>query len=140
MNLPDDADGGMAGAAIAGWPKCWLIVALVSLAAGLPADAQSRVYQWKDANGVVHYGDSAPGPAKSILIKPTSRGLDAGARVAAVDEADCARKRDQLQRYSGASRVTETNALGESRDYDEAEIKKLVETAGAAVRTACGEN
>ncbi|WP_293397934.1 DUF4124 domain-containing protein [Nevskia sp.] len=120
--------------------KIPLAVLLLILSTAIPAVAQSRVYQWKDANGVVHYGDSARGPAKSILIKPTSSGLDGGANRPAIDEAACAGKREQLKRYSSASRVTETNALGETRDYDDAQIKKLIETTEAAVRSTCGEN
>jgi len=121
-------------------PKLPLAVLLLNLSAAMPAAAQSRVYQWTDSSGVVHYSDSARGPAKSIRIKPTSSGLDGGASRPAIDEAACGAKRDQLKRYSSASRVTETNALGETRDYDDAQIKKLIETTEAAVRSTCGEN
>ncbi|WP_295685624.1 DUF4124 domain-containing protein [uncultured Nevskia sp.] len=120
--------------------KISLAVLLLNLSAAMPAAAQSRVYKWTDGNGVVHYGDSTRGPAKSILIKPTSSGLDGGANAPAIDQAACAAKREQLKRYSSASRVTETNALGETRDYDDAQIKKLIETTEAAVRSTCGEN
>lgn len=118
----------------------WLVKLPLALLLSLSATAQSRVYQWTDSNGVVHYGDSARGPAKSILIKPTSSGISGGASKPAIDEAACTAKREQLKRYSSASRVTETNALGETRDYDDAQIKKLIETAEAAVRTTCGDN
>ncbi len=120
--------------------KIPLAVLLLNLSAAMPATAQSRVYKWTDGNGVVHYGDSSRGPAKSILIKPTSSGLDGGANVPAIDEAACAAKREQLKRYSSASRVTETNALGETRDYDDAQIKILIDATAAAVRATCGEN
>lgn len=120
--------------------KFLLAVLLLNGSTAMPAKAQSRVYQWTDGNGEVHYSDSARGPAKSILIKPTNHGLDGGVSTAAIDDGACKARRDQLQRYSGASRVTETNALGETRDYGDAEIRKLIDTTEAAVRTACGEN
>ena len=37
-----------------------LALALALAAAAVPAIAQQRVYQWKDANGVTHYTDVAP--------------------------------------------------------------------------------
>lgn len=116
-------------------PGLCLLLAAISA----PALAQNRVFQWTDGNGVVHYSDTARSGAKPVAIRPNGEAGNAG-KTPAVDPQACARKRDELQRYSSASKVTETNALGESRDYDEAQIRKLVETAAAAVRTACGES
>lgn len=116
-----------------------LPVVLMAMSA-VPALAEGRVFQWTDRAGVVHYSDIAEGQTKPIEVKPTSRGVNVGVASSASDSEACKRKREELQRYSGASKVTETNALGETREYDEAQMKKLVETTEAAVRTACGES
>jgi len=119
---------------------CKPLLPALLLAVAVPGLANSRVFQWTDANGVIHYGDAPRGAAKPLAVKPISRGVDAGAATAPADSEACSRKREQLQRYSGASKVTETNALGETREYDEAQVKALIESSEAAVREACGGN
>lgn len=118
-------------------PAPGLCLLLAVLAA--PVLAQNRVFQWTDGNGVVHYSDTARSGARPVTIRQRGDTGD-GAVATTVDPQACLRKREELQRYSSASKVTETNALGESRDYDEVQIRKLVETAAAAVRAACGES
>jgi len=103
------------------------------------ASAEGRIYQWLDANGGEHFGDTPPANARSIKVKQASSGVNAGAELPVVDEAGCARKREQLQSYQLAGKVTETNALGESREYSDDEKQKLIANTEAQVRVACGE-
>ncbi len=110
------------------------------LLAAAAAQAEGRVYQWKDRNNVLHFSDTAPLSAQEVKPKPTSSGLDAGARLASssVNEQVCAQKKAQLASFVSAGKVTETNALGETREYSEAERQKLIESTEDAVRAACG--
>lgn len=114
---------------------------LLALCALTPfaASADGRIYQWLDANGIEHFGDTPPANARSIKVKQTSSGINAGAELPVVDAAACSAKREQLKSYQLAGRVTETNALGESREYSEDEKQKLIVNTEAQVRAACGE-
>lgn len=112
-----------------------LALALISFA----ASADGRIYQWLDGNGVEHFGDTPPANARSIKVKQTSSGVNAGAVLPVVDAAACSAKRDQLKGYQLAGKVTETNALGETREYSDDEKQKLIANTEAQVRAACGE-
>jgi len=101
--------------------------------------AEGRIYQWLDANGGEHFGDTPPANARSIKVKQTSGGINAGAELPVVDAAACSAKREQLKSYQLAAKVTETNALGEAREYSDDEKQKLIANTEAQVRTACGE-
>ena len=121
----------------------WSLLSALLLSCVLqPCVADSRVYQWTDANGTVHYGDAPKGAAKPVAIRPASGAVKAAVPPvpAEIDAEACTRKRDTLQRYVGAAKVTETNALGETREYDEAQRLKLIEATEADVRATCGEN
>ena len=120
-------------------PATALVVTAVLLTAPLAAMAEGRIYRWLDANGVEHFGDTPPASARSIKVRQTSSGVNAGAERPVIDEAACAAKREQLGSYRLAGKVTETNALGESREYSEDEKQKLIANTEAQVRAACGE-
>lgn len=116
-----------------------LVVTAVLLTAPLAAMAEGRIYRWLDANGVEHFGDTPPASARSIKVRQTSSGVNAGAERPVIDEAACAAKREQLKTYQLAARLTETNALGESREYTEAERLQLIAGTEAQTRAVCGE-
>lgn len=121
------------------FPAQTLLASLVALTSPFAALAEGRIYQWLDANGVEHFGDTPPASGRSIKVKQTSSGINAGAQLPSIDEAACAAKREQLKTYQLAARLTETNALGESREYTEAERLQLIAGTEAQTRAVCGE-
>lgn len=115
-----------------------LVLALLALTP-FAVSAEGRIYQWLDANGGEHFGDTPPANARSIKVKQTSGGINAGAELPVVDAAACTAKREQLKSYQLAGKVTETNALGETREYGDDEKLKLIANTEAQVHAACGE-
>lgn len=103
-----------------------------------PASAESRVYRWKDAVGNAHFGDAPPTHAHAVKL-PAARPAPV-ASAPAVDAAACAERREQLGRFRQADRITETNALGETRSYSDDERRRLIATTEADVRAICGED
>ncbi len=106
--------------------------------------AQAAVYKWKDADGRVHYGDQATAGAQKVD----------GAVVngAAADEADnaadqskqkhaeeCGRKRDQLANYKKASKIIETDSLGNQKEFNDDERQKLIEKTQKQVTDGCAD-
>lgn len=108
------------------------------LSAAFAASADARIYRWIDANGAEHFGDAPPVHGRSIKIKqPAVR--EPINEAAAIDAAACAAKREQLKSYQLAGRFTETNALGETREYSDDEKRKLIANTEMQVRAACGD-
>lgn len=110
---------------------------LASALASTPTFAEARIYRWLDANGIEHFGDAPPANGRSIKIK-TAPGRS-GDEAPVFDAAACTAKREQLKSFQLAGRVTETNALGETREYSDDEKRKLIANTEAQVRAACGE-
>ncbi len=103
-----------------------------------PASAESRIYRWTDAAGNAHFSDAPPTHARAVKL-PAARPTPTAA-APAVDAAACASKREQLARFQQADRITETNALGETRSYSDDERRRLIATTEADVRAICGED
>lgn len=98
-------------------------LAVAALLACAAAAADPTLYRWVDKDGHVHYGDQ-PGDAKAQLVAPkpsgggaSSSGGDADAAAAAKQAAACKDKSDELDRYKSATTISETDALGNSREY-----------------------
>lgn len=115
------------------------------LAAALPmaAMAAGKTYRWRDANGRVHYSD-VPAPKSEEIQITTASGTQAAKakedlEVKESKEQGCQRKREQLATYISASKVSETDSLGNTKTYSEAEKEKLVQRTQAQVREACGQ-
>ena len=115
-----------------------LPISLLLLSAPFAASADARIYRWLDADGAEHFGDTPPVHGRWIKIKqPAVREpID---EAPAIDAAACAAKREQLKSYQLAGRVTETNALGETREYSDDEKRKLIANTETQVRAACGD-
>ncbi len=110
--------------------------------------AQAAVYKWKDADGRVHYGDQAKAGAEKVNAGPSN------AEAAPAEDADadsdaakqkkkraeeCNLKRDQLANYTKATRIVETDSLGNQKEFNEDERKKLIERTQKQVSDSCGE-
>ncbi len=98
--------------------------------------AAGKTYRWVDANGKVHYGDQPPPNATAVTEKPAGAApaVDDGAKAGGTDAAECERRTQKLNQYRNAAAVTETDSLGNKREYTEAERQKLVERAEQSVR------
>lgn len=122
----------------------WLIAAVVAGGLLLGSIAQAaegaRVYRWVDRQGHVHYGDVPS--QNSVELNPRAPVPNDGAVAGGakqVNAEDCERRRKEVESYRVASKVTETNSLGESRELSDAERAKLIERADNLARTACGD-
>jgi hypothetical protein len=106
------------------------IAAALLLCASAAAD--STLYRWVDKNGNVHYGDDPAANAQRVnpnqLDGIGSSGGSVGAEEAqaAKQQAECKKKSDDLARYQNAISITETDALGNSREYSAEQKDQLV--------------
>lgn len=108
------------------------------------AGADTQLYRWVDKDGHVHYGDQPAPNAKMVNPKvPGSEdaqdAADAAAKAAADKQAaDCKSKNDELARYKSATSITETDALGNSKDYTAEQRDQLVARTQKYVNDHCG--
>ena len=108
-----------------------LVAASLFLCAAAGADG--TLYRWVDKDGRVHYGDDpaaannarevAPNPLNAGVSGSSSGGDDAAAQKQA---AECKSKSDLLGRYKNAATISETDALGNTREYSADEKDQLV--------------
>lgn len=111
------------------------IVAFLALAA--VAAQAGEVYKWKDKDGRIHYGDRPKHGAQAVDI-PVAPPLDPAAEKAVADRAaECARKRKQLETYRSAPSISETDNLGRTREYSEAERQQLIAQTEKKMAEAC---
>ena len=117
-------------------------LAAASLLLSAAAGAEATLYRWVDKDGHVHYGDQAAANARPVNPKLLNNGEDASAASsssgastastasstpnAAKQAAVCKTKSDELIRYQGASSITETDALGNSREYNAEQKDQLI--------------
>ena len=139
-------------------PKILGLASLL-LASGI-AMAEGRFYRWTDKDGHVHYSDQPAANAVEVTPKspagtavavpppvaasssssssPRASAAPASAAAAtAAPVSDCDRKKDQLNSFRNAGKITETNNLGETHEYSDEQRQKLIDTAEQAVRDAC---
>lgn len=117
-------------------------IALAVLLCLSGAAAAGSTYRWVDKDGNVHYGDQVPMGSQARLLKPDVTLTGSGPSEAEVAAAkaraeNCKKLQAQLDNYSKASKITETDALGNVRDYSDADKQKLIEQTRAKVDEAC---
>jgi hypothetical protein len=113
------------------------VIAVAFLALVAFAAQAGEVYKWKDKDGRVHYGDRPKHGAQALDI-PAAAPLDPAAEQAAADRAaECARKRKQLETYRNAPSISETDNLGRTREYSEAERQQLIALTEKKTNEAC---
>ena len=110
----------------------------------LPAHAD--VYKWKDADGRVHYGDQPASGAERVNAGAiNSVTPDDTAKAAATEDQakkhteECGRKRDQLVNYKKATRIVETDSLGNQKEFSEDERQKLIERTQKQITDGCAD-
>ena len=100
------------------------------------------VYKWKDAQGRVHYGDQAKQGSKKINASPApaEAPADADAKAQRAKKvAECGRKRDQLMTYQNATRIVEKDALGNEKDYSDADRLRLIQVTQKQIADQCAD-
>lgn len=119
-------------------------VTVLLLIAAATAQAEGKVYRWTDAQGRVHYGDQPAGNAQPVAPKvptleaPASGEASPARKTAgALPLGTCEEKKAQLASYRRAAKITETSALGETREYSAEQKQQLIERTEAAVKEAC---
>lgn len=103
----------------------------------LSAAAAAKLYRWTDAQGHVHYSDQPGGNAREIDPKAPAA-VPAVAAASSPDAGACQKKKDQLASYRGATTITETDGLGQTREYSDAQKQKLIETTEKSIHEVCG--
>lgn len=122
-----------------------LRLTLTLLCCSLAFAAQAAdVYKWKDAQGHVHYGDQPKNGSEKVNVSPVNSEAEVKASAdAAAQRAqkaqDCGRKRDQLSSYQSALRIVEKDALGNEREYSEAERQKLIALKQKQIAEQCAD-
>ena len=108
-----------------------LVAASLLLCAAAGADP--TLYRWVDKDGHVHYGDQAAANARPVNPHMLNGGEDTSAanddaKAAEADKqaAACKSKSDELNRYKGATTITETESLGNSREFTPEQKDQLV--------------
>ncbi len=117
-------------------------IALAVLFCLSSAAGAGSTYRWVDKDGNVHYGDQVPMGSQAKLVKPdvvlTGAGPSEAEVAAAKARAEkCENLTKQLDNYQKAGKITETDALGNVREYSDADKKKLIEQAKAKADEAC---
>lgn len=127
-------------------------------AAGLPLHTMAGVYRWTDSGGQLHFGDRPPpgvqaqrlqpGSRLGEIPPPSSRRPTEPQRQAAAEDApplrerdipSCAKARETLTSYQSASRIIETDLLGEERELSETQRTRLIARQERIVDRACAE-
>jgi hypothetical protein len=116
------------------------IVLLTALLCAAAAQA-SEVYRWTDKDGVVHYGDKPKTGAEALDVRPGSGTGEPSdpeaAKTQAARDAECQRRKTQLDTYKKASAIKETDNLGKTREYTAAEREQFLAQTEKQVAEAC---
>lgn len=99
-----------------------------------------EVYKWVDKDGVVHYGDRPRPGAEMLEVReppPGDTALAEAAKAQEAREAECQRLTGQLDSYRKATGLRETDNLGRTREFTEAERQQFLENFEKKVAGAC---
>lgn len=119
------------------------LVIAFALAALAAAAQAGEVYKWKDKDGRVHYGDKPKyEAAQEVEVKPgnvTQGQAPAGTEQAAASPqaAECGRLTKLYDTYSKATALRETDNLGRTREYTDAERTQLLQQTQQKMQEAC---
>ena len=114
-----------------------VITAVLALSSAVAVAGE--VYKWKDKDGRVHYGDRPKtGEAAPVLINPDAQGTpneQFASRQA--QEAECNKKRTQLDVYRRAPSISEVDNLGKTREYTKEEREQFLALTQKKVDELC---
>jgi len=114
------------------------IIALSVLLVCAAATA-GEVYKWKDKDGRIHYGDQPKHEAESVIVEPSSGSGEPSEGEAArlAREAECQKKKAQLESYRRAPSISEIDNLGKQREYTPAEREQYLAMTEKKVAELC---
>ena len=116
------------------------LLAIGLLVVALPALAQQRVYQWKDASGVTHYTDTPPAQAHQTRDISTHSGTASEvATVKPEENKQCQDARSNLKRLQSDEALgVDTDGDGKAdRSFSADERAAQTELSQAAVKAYC---
>lgn len=99
-----------------------------------------EVYKWVDQDGVVHYGDRPRPGAESLELReppPSDTALAEAAKAQEARAAECQRLTGQLDSYRKATGLKETDNLGRTREFSEAERQQFLANFEKKTTDAC---
>jgi glutaredoxin len=92
-----------------------------------PLPAGSEVYKWTDAQGRVHYSDSAPPEAKAQQVKIRINSIQGPAVVSTIHNAPAARAKDKVRIYTapwcGYCKKAKVHLAAKGVPYDEVDVE-----------------
>ena len=103
--------------------------------------AEKNTYRWTDEKGRTHFSDVPAPKSERLDIKRNGRVKAVTPDVIAAENKarECKRRQDQRAGYRNAMEITETDALGNQRNYTEAERVQLIERTEQQVKELCGD-
>ncbi|MHA7834229.1 MAG: DUF4124 domain-containing protein [Algiphilus sp.] len=127
-------------------------------AVGTATELTAGIYRWTDTEGQLHFGDRPPPGVQAERLQPgsrlgeippaaSSRASQPQQQAAAEpqpplrdrDIPSCDQARETLTGYQSASRIIETDLLGEERELNEAQRGRLIARQERIVERACAE-
>ena len=116
-----------------------ILVITAALAASSAVAVAGEVYKWKDKDGRLHYGDRPKtGEAAPLLINPDAGGMsNEQFATTQAREAECNRKKAQLETYRRAPSISEVDNLGKTREYTPAEREQFLTMTQQKVDSLC---
>lgn len=116
-------------------------ITIFAIAALASAAQAAEVYKWTDPDGRVHYGDKPKSQsAQEVELRNTTPvPLTTPTETAATQasQAECARLRRLHDTYGKATVLRETDNLGRTREYTDAERTQLLQQTQAQMQAAC---
>jgi hypothetical protein len=115
------------------------IIVALSVFLVCAAASAGEVYKWKDQDGRVHYGDRPKHDAEAVNVEPGSgTGVPTDAEASRqAREAECQKKKAQLENYRRAPSISEIDNLGKQREYTPAEREQFLAMTEKKVAEAC---
>lgn len=114
---------------------------LIALSVLLVCAAASAgdVYKWKDKDGRVHYGDQPKHDAEAVNVTPGSGTGEPSEDLAKQQarEAECQKRRAQVETYRKAPGISEVDSLGKSREFSPAEREQFIALQEQKAQAAC---
>jgi hypothetical protein len=125
-----------------------IFAAAVLVLSMVDASRAGSVYRWVDKQGNTHYTDHLPPDTSGAPVHVDAAPASSEAAAAAASTApktatgsteECQKVKDQLTSYKAATKIKETDALGNTREYSDEERQKLIDLTAQKVKTTCGE-
>ena len=116
-----------------------VLIIAAAVAASSAVAAAGEVYKWKDKDGRVHYGDRPKhGEAAPVLINPDAGGTsNEQFATQQAREAECTKRKSQLENYRRAPSISEVDNLGKQREYTPAEREQFLALTQQKVDSVC---